>query len=239
MTDTEASATPDALPHEIVTVVGRTGSGKTALLAKKIGPRHGRRITLDMVGECRALYPRAAHAVGLQQVVRILRSLHEHHLREWHIVAQLGTREIGELIKLLAPIGAAHEYSLSAAMGGVALEIFELDIIAPVDRSERDTREVIRNAYARGRHYGLSILAATQRPHQIDRIATAQSSYVVTFQMHEPADLRWLESVGGKRLSELARVGLAQYESAWYNARTGELFTLDRTYTKWRKVEPG
>lgn len=237
MTDADGGASvPAALPHEIVTVVGRTGSGKTALIARKIGPRHARRITLDMVGECRALYPRAAHAAGLPDLVRILRSLHEHHVPAWHIVAQLGTREIGELIRLLAPVGTASEYSLAAAFGGVALEIFELDIIAPVDRSERDTREAIRNAYARGRHYGLSILAATQRPHQIDRIATAQSTYVVTFQMHEPADLRWLEAVGGKRLAELARAGLAPYESAWYNARSGTLHVLDRTYRHWRAV---
>lgn len=225
------------LPHEIVTVVGRTGSGKTQLIAKYIGPRHARRITLDLVGECAALYPSAASARSLAAVLRLLRAYHEHNVTRWHIVAALDVKEIGQLVRLLCPTGADANTSLAAAWGGMALEIFELDLVAPVDRSEPATREAIRTAYARGRHFGLSILAATQRPHMIDRIATAQSSHVVTFQMHEPADLSWLEKVGTKRFAEIARTGLREYESAWYLARVGTLLTLSADYATWRTVD--
>ncbi|MBX3704589.1 MAG: hypothetical protein KF822_12510 [Steroidobacteraceae bacterium] len=227
----------DTLPHEIVTVVGRTGSGKTQLIARLIGPRHPRRITLDMVGECRKLYPRAVRVTDLAALVMLLRKLHEHNVSEWHVVASLSLADIGALLRLLAPAGEGAEYSLSAAFGGVTLEIFELDVIAPVDRSERETREAVRNAYARGRHYGLSILAATQRPHQMDRIASSQSSYVVTFQMHEPADLRWLEKVGGKRFAEIARSGLKDYQSAWYAVRSGTVMLLHADYKTWETVK--
>jgi len=225
-----------ALPHEIVTVVGRTGSGKTQLIAQHIGPRHARRITLDMVGECAALYPHAHKADSLAKVLRLMRAFHEHSVSRWHIVAALDVKEIGKLVRILAPTGSGAKHSLAAAWGGIALEIFELDLVAPVDRSEAATREAIRTAYARGRHFGLSILAATQRPHMIDRIATAQSTYVVTFQMHEPNDLAWLERVGGKRFAEAARVGLGQYESAWYAARTGDMYALSADYRDFRPI---
>lgn len=224
------------LPHEIVTVVGTTGSGKTALIAQVIGPRHRRRITLDTVGECARLYPRATPAHGLVQLLQLLRAFHEHDAFAWHIVASLSVKETGELLRLLAPTGPTAGHSLAAAWGGLALEIFELDIIAPVDRSERQTSEAIRNAYARGRHYGLSMIAATQRPHQIDRNVTAQSTHVVTFQMHEPADLKWLERVGGRRFAQLARGGLPRFGSAWYHTRSGELYTLDPGYRAFTAV---
>lgn len=222
-----------ALAHEIVTVVGRTGSGKTQLIAKHIGPRHARRITVDLVNECRKLYPHAVTARTLADVVRLLRAFHERSVNQWHIIAALEIRDVGKMIQMLAPTGTQAEFSLAAAWGGIALEIFELDILAPVDRSEPATREAIRSAYARGRHFGLSILAATQRPHQIDRIATAMASHVVTFQMHEPADLQFLERVGGKRFAELSRTGLEPHQSAWYVARTGEILTLTADYKHW------
>lgn len=222
--------------HEIVTVVGRTGSGKTQLIADFVGARHPRRITVDLLGECVKLYPDAINAKSLAQIIRVMQRLHEANVTEWHIVASVDVPEVGQLIKLLAPTGTTSDYSLSAVWGGIALEIFELDLVAPVDRSEVSTREAVKTAFARGRHFGLSLLCATQRPHMIDRIATAQSSYVVTFQMHEPADLQWLERVGGKRFAELARTGLAQYESAWYDARAGTIRTLSADYTRWREL---
>lgn len=225
-----------ALPHEIITVVGRTGSGKTQLIARHVGPRHPRRITLDLVGECAALYPSAAHARTLRRVLALMRAFHDKGVERWHIVAALDNREIGQLIRALVPTGQDAAVSLSAAWGGIALEIFELDLVAPVDRSNPDTKDAITTAYARGRHYGLSILAATQRPHRVDRIASSQSSHVVSFSMHEPADLRFLERIGGKRFAQLAHTGLAQYESAWYDARAGRTFKLSADYRTLREL---
>jgi energy-coupling factor transporter ATP-binding protein EcfA2 len=225
-----------ALPHEIVIVVGRTGSGKTQLLARLIGARHKRRITIDLLGECVELYPRALRARSVAQIVELMRRLHKADINQWHIVASIDVPHVGDLLALLCPTGTASDTSLSAAWGGIALEIFELDLVAPVDRSEKSTRAQIKTAYARGRHYGLSILAATQRPHMIDRISTAQATHVVTFQMHEPSDLKFLNDVGGKVFAEIARTGLEQYESAWYDARSGVIRVLDASYTKWREI---
>lgn len=221
------------LPHEIVTVVGRTGSGKTKLIAEVIGPRHERRITLDMVGECATLYPRAVTVTRLRDLVTALRALHDAHAHTWHLVASLTPDEIADLLQLLAPAHGGPELSLSAAWGGIALEVFELDLIAPVTRAGKRLPAAVMNAYARGRHYGLSILGATQRPHQVDRMATAQSSCVVTFGMHEPHDLAFLERIGGRTFAELARAGLPEYCSAWYFARTGQIWTLARDYRTW------
>lgn len=224
------------LPHEIVTIVGTTGSGKTALIAEHIGPRHARRITCDLVGECRKLYPDAIHLTAFAQLFPVLRRLNDHGVDRWHIVAQFTVAEIGKLITALVPTGPDASRSLSLAWGGLALEIFELDLVAPVDRSEEATRLAVKTAYARGRHFGLSILAATQRPHMIDRIATAQSTYVVTFQMHEPHDLAFLKRCGGSAFAELARTGLRQYESAWYATRLGELYVLSADRETMRRI---
>jgi hypothetical protein len=224
------------LPHEIVTVVGRTGSGKTQLIAKLIGPRHPRRITLDLVGECATLYPSATKVQSLPDVVRTLRAWHDANVNRWHLVAALTHDEIADLLQLMAPLQGGAPYSLAAAWGGITLEIFELDMIAPVTRIGKRLPVAITNAYARGRHYGLSILGATQRPHQVDRMATAQSSVVITFGMHEPHDIAWLERIGGRRFGEVARQGLRDYESVWYFARTGDMWTLDKAYRQWQAV---
>lgn len=227
----------DTLPHEIVFVCGKTGSGKTHLLAKRLGPRHRRRITIDLVGEGRKLYPQAYQAIGLRAVYRALRSWVGKEITGWHMIAVLTNEEVGALMWKLCPIFDGRTDSLAALLGGVCVETYEIDVLMPVNGSGKETAKAFKNAFARGRHVGLSLLAATQRPAQCDRIVTSQSNAIISFHMHEPRDLAWLRDVGGSRLAEEVRA-LGKYESAWYHAENGHIITRDPDYRVIRRFTP-
>lgn len=221
---TRGSATPRALPHEIVTVVGRTGSGKTSLITDYIAPRHQRRLTLDLTGECRRLFPSAPRCGTVKQVLDVLHAFDEAHAHRWHIILELDMPAIGALLNALVPM-QPHAPSIAAAWGGLCLECYEIDMLAPNDRGQRDTSPIVRHAYQRGRHVGLSILGATQRPAQVDRTVTAMSQHTVSFAMHEPLDVRWLERIH-RPLARVVTTQLEKYEAAWYDHDRGELFIV-------------
>lgn len=224
------------LPHEVVTVVGRTGSGKTRLIAKSLGPRHARRITLDSMGECETLYPDAFRAFGADAVYAALNTWAQENVNTWHLVAVLSEEEVGQLMSKLAPQYDGKTESLSKALGGVCVESFEIDLYLPVSGAGGQVTRAFQNAIARGRHVGLSLLCATQRPAQCHRILTSQSQHVVSFAMHEPGDLRWLASVGGSQFAKIAHTGLHRYESVWYSALTHRVVVRDKEY-KVKRVE--
>lgn len=225
------------LPHEIVTVIGRTGSGKTHLIKERLAPRHRRRITIDLTGECAALYPHAYHAIGLRRVFSGLRAWAKMRATAWHMVAVLTSEEVGELVTRLCPVFDGTTVALAELLGGVCLECYEIDVLMPVNGSNRDTSKAMRNAYQRGRHAGLSLLCATQRPSQCDRVVTSQSHAVITFRMHEPRDLAWLRDVGGQRFADEART-LGKWCSAWYHADSGRIIVRDPDYRAVREFNP-
>lgn len=210
-------------------VVGRTGSGKTQLIAKILGPAHPRRITVDATGECRRLYPNALTVHSIAEAAAALRFWMTKGFREWHLVVALEPDQVGALVAMLCPVYDGKTPAIAAALNGVALECYELDAYMPVSGMNGELSRAWRTAFARGRHVNLSILGATQRPHQVDRMATAQAQLVVTFAMHEPADVKWLRDVGGERFATIAR-NLAPYHSAWYWANDGRVELRDDRY---------
>lgn len=227
----------DRLPHEIITCIGATGSGKTRLLARVLGPRHRRRITFDTVGECEDLYPLAHRAFGLSRVYSALERWAEAGLEDWHLIAILSREEIGELVWKLNPIYDGTTRGLAQMWGGVCLESFEVDVLMPVNDDGSSTRAAMFNAFARGRHSGLSLLCATQRPAQCGRMVTSQSQYIITFNMSEPGDVRWLEKAGGRAFADTAR-RLGRFESAWFEKESRRIYVHDPSYTLVRTIDP-
>lgn len=223
-----------ALPHEVVTVVGRTGSGKTRLIAKALGPRHARRITLDSMGECEDLYPDAHRVFTLEEAYNAMNAWAQQGVTTWHLVAALDESSVGLLMAKLAPQYDGKTESLSSALGGVCVECFEIDLYLPVSGAGGQVTRAFQHAVARGRHVGLSLLCATQRPAQCHRILTSQSQYVVSFSMHEPGDIRWLQSVGGVKFARIAHHGLKRYHSVWYSALSHSVTVRDPNYKEVR-----
>ena len=169
--------------------------------------------------------------------MRALRSWASMEVTSWHVVAVLTNEEVGLLLWKLCPIYDGTTPSLAELLGGVCLEVYEIDVLAPVNGSNRETSKAMRNAYQRGRHAGLSLLCATQRPSQCDRVVTSQSHAVITFRMHEPRDLLYLRDVGGQRFADEARV-LGRYWSAWYHAESGKIIVRDPDYRAVREHDP-
>lgn len=228
----EAPAPP---PHEIVLSVGRTGSGKTRILSRVYGPRHARRITIDAVGEGATLYPDAVEGFGLQDCLRLLAAWGEDDVERWHLVAVLSPAETAELMRALVPVYAPDAASLARDLGGVCVECFEIDTYLPVSGAGAGVVAAWTTAFARGRHVGCSILAATQRPHQCARIVSSQASRLIAFSTHEPRDLKFLRDVGGTRFAAIAQSGLKPFESVHYDARAGSVEVFDRSYIRrWR-----
>lgn len=62
-----------------------------------------------------------------------------------------------------------------------------------------------------GRHHRISVLLVTRRAAEQGPMGTSQADTIVSFQMHEPRDLDWIASVGGRAVAdEVDRLG--QYE---------------------------
>jgi hypothetical protein len=224
------------LPHEIVTVIGRTGSGKTHLIKERLAPRHRRRITLDLTGEMRSLYPNAYHAIGLARVLRALRAWAGKEVTCWHLCAVLREDEVIRLVQLLCPVYDGRSESLAALLGGVCLEIHEVKHFLPVHRGGR-AYEVFSNVLTQGRHNGLSIIAASQRAALCDRLLTSMSTAVIAFRQHEPRDVAWIREVSPwfAEQAQLLRADL--YESVWYHVDSGNMEVRDKDYRVLRRSD--
>ena len=217
-------------PREITVVVGKSGSGKTQLIAKHIGPRHPRRITFDATGETRELYPAAAHVFGAVEAAQVLALWLSRRLRHWHLCIGGTAADAARVVSALCPLYDGKRYALSSAFGGVAVECFELDAFAPNNGFAGDGAGAAwRTAFLRGRHVGLSLLVATQYPALVDRAATSQAGRVITFALHEPRQLDYMRQLGGPRLAEAVKV-LPPYESLWVTQSPWSIARRDRNY---------
>lgn len=196
--------------RKIVICVGRSGSGKTAVISRVFGPAEPRRITIDRTGECRRLYPHATHVHGARAAQAVLRAWLAQSLMQWHLVVGCDDGDAERIVQALCPIFDGAARSLSELWGGIALECSELDTLLP----NGSAPPAWRTAFLRGRHVGLTILGATQYPALVDRVSTSQATTIVTFALHEPRQLAWMRDLGGARFAELVRQ-LPRYHSMW------------------------
>lgn len=219
-------------PREISVVVGKSGSGKTRLIARHFGPVHARRITFDATGETRELYPRAAHVFGAGEAAKVLAAWLSRRVRRWHLCVGASAEDAARIVSALCPLYDGTRLALATAFGGVAVECFELDAFAPNSTGLNPVGAAWRNAFLRGRHVGLSLLVATQYPALVDRAATSQAGRVVTFALHEPRQLDYMRQLGGARLAEAVRL-LRPFESLWVNQTP---FSIERRGPDYRRA---
>lgn len=212
--------------NEIVFVAGRKGSGKSTLLARVFVPQHPRVITLDFTAEAMELYPHAIEARGVRGVLATMRECTQLNKSRWHIVAYgIDEDDAVQLVDALAPPLDDGRTSLSAILGGVAIECGEVDLLAPNGQTPR----VVRNAFKRGRHHRLSLLCGTLRPAECDRIVTAMADVIVAFSMDEPRDVDYLRRACGPTFAAVVQ-RLPRHFSVWHDRRDHTRTVRDSNY---------
>lgn len=204
-------------PSARVTVLGSTGSGKTFYIVRRWWPQARRLLVLDHIGEWSA----HTNAIGYDGVLAAMR---EHaHLREWRIFATVTIPEIHALAEKLLPY---PELSRSPALllGGLTLSIDEVDRVIGFGAGSD-----LRDLWRRGRHVGLSVLAASQRPSNVSKEVTSQSSLIALLRIHEPADVDYTRALMGREKTDRALAWLsgAPHRVALYAPPTGALTLTD------------
>lgn len=109
----------------------------------------------------------------------------------WTIAAAVDPEDdLPELIDWMIPLPDLSRSPIRA-LGGITMLIDEIDVAAPPG----SMRKHIRTGWRRGRHVGLSIVAATQRPEAVSREVSSQSQDVLAMMIVERAAFEYLKSV--------------------------------------------
>ena len=173
-------------PSARVTVLGATGSGKSVYLRQAWWPRAPRLLVVDHIGE----YAAQLGAVGLDQTLALLR---EHaHVRTWRLFAGLVPEEIDELAAILLPYPNLQA-SPALALGGMAISVDEVDRVIGFGAGAG-----LRDLWRRGRHVGLTVFAASQRPANVSKEITSMSDALALLHIHEPSDIDYMRDLLGK-----------------------------------------
>lgn len=202
----------------VVLIVGRRGSGKSELL-RRIRAHRARVVVADVLCGDRAVdaRPRTV-AYDAPEYFDALRAAARQST--WDVVARPDRWDDGAewlAAALLPPPRAEHGYA--SAVGGVTVACDEADVLAP---NSAAIAPEVRALVQRGRHYRISILAATRRPAECHRDLSSQADALVTFAQHEPRDLAYLAEAAGERFAASARE-LRQWSYAVWLQSSGEV----------------
>lgn len=183
---------------ERVFACGVTESGKTEFLIRRFLPRVSRLLVVDQTGEWAEREPHAPYAFGYEDTVRQLGALSTRD--RWRLIASLEQDEMIELTeRLLVPIPNPRT-GLPAAIGGMGILLDEVDVLCPAGRAPVP----LTHLWRRGRHVGLSVYAATQRPANVSKEATAMCRYIAVLRTSEANDVDYLARRMGREVVEQA-----------------------------------
>ena len=166
------------IPTIRVFIAGNSGSGKTTGAWRWYMSRMPRVLVIDQIGEWEERVDFATNSLG--DVVTTMQMLRNQS--KWTIAYSLSDGRFVDLVRWLIPRPNV-EGSPSIAVGGMTLVIDEADLLAPTGAPEE-----VRTLYRRSRHVGLSIISATQRPANVSREVSAQSTHVLAYRLREPRD---------------------------------------------------
>lgn len=222
----------DVRKNTIAFACGVKGSGKSSLIRDAFTSQSPRVLTLEFTRwEALDFNPDAIQCIGLKDLLTKMQAVAP--AESWHLVAAIEEEDVPALFAVLAPrITQGGGYAV--AVGGMAVECGECDIIAPVSYVTPE----VSNAFKRGRHYGLSLFMGTQRAHECARIVTAQADHVIIFRQHEPRDVEYLRQAVSKPIAEYIP-SLPEHWHLWHEKATGRVYLRDaarrtrRVLTTW------
>lgn len=196
---------------------GRTMSGKTTLLRNLWADRQARVLVLDQTGEF--IEPGALVVDTMPQLVAALRQVAGRD--RWRICAMIPETDYPALARLLLPGVQSRVRSYCEAVGGLALIVDECDLVAG-----RGADHAVTSLWRRGRHVGLSLIAATQRPADVHRVVTSQSQWISISQLHEGRDRDYIRALLPSSARD-AFDGLQQYWALLLDTVKGLVYHLD------------
>lgn len=215
-------------------MMGQTESGKTFFLRRRFlsSGRLPRVLIIDRIGEYRATEKGATLADGLTGTVQALTECARR--RSWRIVATMDNSDVGLLARAL--IGAPNvEAGFSHNVGGMALVLSEIDILVPIGHAP----EPLRSLWRRGSHAGLSVLADTQRPSNVNKETTSQCRYLGFLALYEPADVEYSRrALGGMADEALAWTHRARHHAALLDQRERRVYLIDAEGRVNRTIDP-
>lgn len=224
MSETKAILAPNHSARWFI--CGVTGSGKTEFLKRHCLSHVKRLMVCDQTGE----WEGQGHDVveGYTATAKKLSVVAQED--EWTFVAYLEPEELSDLsARLLCPTPNIRD-GYAAKIGGMALMVDEVDVIMP--QGAQDT--ALKNLWRRGRHAGISIFAATQRPGDCNRQITSMSQWVAILYQDEPRDVKYLrDRLGKDRADRALSYATHPYHAYLYNTaqRRGYFVEPDGTTT--------
>lgn len=169
-----------------VFVVGISGSGKTTGASANYIANAPRVLIVDQIGEWEGKVTTTVNT--LPELYRAIHGARQN--KKWRISYTNADNRLNDCLHWLIPLPNVNR-SPVVAMRGMVLVLDEIDLIAPAGGAP----EVIRNLYRRSRHVGLSIVSITQRPANVLREVSAQSTQVLAYRLTEPRDRDYLANL--------------------------------------------
>jgi len=204
-------------------VTGNSGSGKTTTAWKLYLAKFPRCLILDQTGEW---YGRCdVYTSTLGTAVDAMRKLAPR--TRWRVAYTLDDDRFPELVQWLIPVPNVYASPILMC-GGAVLLVDEVDLLAPGGFG--GAPQEIRTLYRRSRHVGLSIVSATQRPANVSREVSAQSSQIIAHYLSEPRDRDYMADIMRWTPEQLARwIRWCQqhpHGAVWKEVQTGRLLLL-------------
>lgn len=186
------------LPDAPITVVlGQRGSGKTTWVKRQL-PTLPRFILWNTVNDDYSGFEVVNDREGLYQYVWKNRSgicqvvvnyLEEKGLEDKELEGFLFTCQVAEAVE------------------NICLIIEEIDTYATTQAIPYELKRLLKL----GRHFGVSMIAVSRRPAEINRLITSQAQRFICFKTIEPNDVRYLSSIIGESARELSEIPLLHY----------------------------
>ena len=188
------------LQNKIICVFGKRGSGKSYLTQNVILPNLGGRIIIfDTL-----------HEYEGGEIVNDFPSLFDYLEFEKRLIIFRTDRD--DYFEHLCRV-------IYESQQNTWLVVDELDMYTSATIG--DMPEYFRKIIRYGRHKGIGVVGISRRPAALPREVTSQSTYIISFQQHEPRDIKYLTEfvpVEPEKFSNLPR-----FEYLSYNTDTGKI----------------
>jgi AAA+ ATPase superfamily predicted ATPase len=202
------------MTNEIIVILGRKGCGKTTLLRKFVSEKK-RVIFFDPIGQF-------SDGVIIVDPLSLLRFLQINCEKQYRIIYNPDpdsyvadgllddTKEKDYIKRHFAAL-----CEIVRNLYNVYFAVDEVDLVTRPGECPNSFRSII----AHGRHSCISIVATTRRQTETSRLLTSQADVLISFEQHEPADIKYLATFFGEKADGLRTLEKYTYLE-WKNGKT-------------------